>query len=558
MADSEYNESKEIDANVKWLRERMATFLNDPNVTSIRPLDGGATRIFYKDGSSQDFKESEGLTFLTYYSPDIKSVDLAGDYAYFNYKDGTRIKGLSPNSERNSNFFEDGTWAPYFLGAVLIAMTAGGALAGAGAAGAGGSAGAAGAGAGAGAAGAGAAGAGAAYGGGVALGSVAAGEAAATAAALGMSSAAVSGVGAAGITAAELSAMSAAEIAALDSAFMAGEIGAGAAGSGTAAVGATGAGTGTGLTASNVLQGASGASTLGSLAGGGTSEAGSAVTGAGSSAGSIGTSTALTASQMAQAGATTSEMASYGFSAEQIAAAQGAAKGMTAAEMVKLGIAALPVATAAVNALTGGSDDKTLTSTTTTSTLPSYTKPTAERLWNEFIDDFYGTTGKSVKQRTIDEAAYLKGVDDTFLGQSQAAMGPYQKQLTDVLGQFQNGTGLGKQVSFGFGGQQMASFVPKANRDTANQMLGFGKEGASVSANLANLQNELARKNTPEAAANSYSEKLGKLMQFANSGNGTTTQTGTVPGQSGWATFLQGLNSAANLYGAMNQYSKTS
>ena len=294
-------------------------------------------------------------------------------------------------------------------------------------------------------------------------------------------------------------------------------------------------------------------------------------------------------------------------------------------------------------------------------------KRDAQRLWNEFIDDFYGvspkispvsTTGidprirrslfkqfgirnaypnlanlvsptpnlagqapeealtepKSYKQRLEENLTYLKGVEEAYKGEldalgagyltktqeavspyqeylrslpgyvtkAQEAVSPYQQQLTNVLGQLQGGYGLGTPVSFGFGGQRVASFVPRQSRELATQQLEIGQQGMQtrtglvdleralagesaekgmqVSAGLADLERALAeaaakrgfdfsQKHTPNEIADAYSKVLEELMWKMNAGQQTTT--GTIPGTSTWHDILSGVGVGADLYSRM-------
>jgi hypothetical protein len=236
--------------------------------------------------------------------------------------------------------------------------------------------------------------------------------------------------------------------------------------------------------------------------------------------------------------------------------------GLSAADLVKLGITVLPVAGSVVNALAGGNEGETLSASTTTDTRPAYIKDDAETLWNEFIDDFYGTSGgTSVKDRETETAAYKSAADATYLADTQTAMKPYQTLMTDLLSQASSGTGyytpLNLTTSKGGVSSPLVSFVPKQNKDTATQVLGISKTSADTSALLAELQNQLALRNLPNAAADSYSSKLSDLMKYANTGGSTTTETGETAGTNSWAAILDAVNTAANIYGKFSGYQST-
>jgi hypothetical protein len=221
--------------------------------------------------------------------------------------------------------------------------------------------------------------------------------------------------------------------------------------------------------------------------------------------------------------------------------------GITAGEVVS----AIPAVGGVISALTGGNSDQTASTSSTTNTLPSYVQGSAEQIWNDYINDFYG-----IKERAETDAAYKKTADDTYLSEATASLSPYQKQLQDILNQQSTGTGYYAPVSFGFGGKQMTSFVPKMNKATAMESLTTGKESANVSAGLAELKNTLAKQNLPGAAADTYSAKLSDLMKYVTSGNKTTTESATVPGESDWTTILKGLTSGASIYSSLFGTSK--
>jgi len=206
----------------------------------------------------------------------------------------------------------------------------------------------------------------------------------------------------------------------------------------------------------------------------------------------------------------------------------------------------------------------------------------AQRLWDEFIDDFYGvspieqapealTEPKSYKQRLEENLAYLKEVEEAYKGEldaleagyltkTQEAVSPYQQQLTNVLGQLQGGYGLGTPVSFGFGGQRVASFVPRQSHELAAQQLEIGQQGMQTRTGLADLENALAeaaakrgfdfsQKHTPNEIADAYSKVLEELMWKMNTGQHTTT--GTIPGTSTWHDILSGVGAGADIYSRM-------
>ena len=315
---------------------------------------------------------------------------------------------------------------------------------------------------------------------------------------------------------------------------------------------------------------------------------------------------------------------------------------------ISMGLGAAILAAAGIQAaasLFGGHRHGGQTVQTTADWRTPEQKRDAQRLWNEFIDDFYGvspkvspvsTTGidprirrslfkrfgirnaypnlanlvsptpnlagqapeealtepKSYKHRLEENLAYLKGVEETYrekldaLGagyvtktqeavspyqeylrslpgyvtKTQETVSPYQQQLTNVLGQLQGGYGLGTPVSFGFGGQRIASFVPRQSRELATQQLEIGQQGMQTRTGLADFENALAeaaakrgfdfsQKHTPNEIADAYSKVLEELMWKMNTGQQTTT--GTIPGTSTWHDILSGVGAGADLYSRM-------
>ena len=245
---------------------------------------------------------------------------------------------------------------------------------------------------------------------------------------------------------------------------------------------------------------------------------------------------------------------------------------------ISMGLGAAMLAAAGIQAATslfGGHRHGGQTVQTTADWRTPEQKRDAQRLWNEFIDDFYGVSPEispeSYKQRLEENLTYLKGVEEAYKGKldalgagyltkTQEAVSPYQQQLTNVLGQLQGGYGLGTPVSFGFGGQRIASFVPRQNRKLAAQQLEIGQQGMQTRTGLADLENALAeaaakrgfdfsQKHTPNEIADAYSKVLEELMWKMNTGQHTTT--GTIPGTSTWHDILSGVGVGADLYSRM-------
>jgi hypothetical protein len=157
----------------------------------------------------------------------------------------------------------------------------------------------------------------------------------------------------------------------------------------------------------------------------------------------------------------------------------------------------------------------------------------------------------------------------------------YQDLLSKKMNEAETGTGMFTPVSFGFGGQQMASFVPRQNRElatqftdlaeknressvqSAEQMLGMGKEQMGVGVGLADLAAketkgilgrafETGQEFTPNQIENLYSQELERLMMLmSNKTGGTLTGTAQVPQQSIGTTIQGGIQTGLDIYKAM-------
>lgn len=135
------------------------------------------------------------------------------------------------------------------------------------------------------------------------------------------------------------------------------------------------------------------------------------------------------------------------------------------------------------------------------------------------------STKSSYEQLLAEDEAAKEAATNKYLQQSAEATKPYTDLLNQYIKQGNEGTGLFSPVSFGFGGQQMASFVPKSNRNLADQLTGYGK--ASTSANVGLLQDALnaATTYTPNAAKTDYIKNF--LMPLATNLLMNSTQTTT-------------------------------
>lgn len=230
-------------------------------------------------------------------------------------------------------------------------------------------------------------------------------------------------------------------------------------------------------------------------------------------------------------------------------AGKGLVSDMNLGDWARVAGVALPV----ISAIFAPSGSQNVTTTSTTDTRPPWIQAGAEESWNKFIDDFYGTsTTSGVQQRITEDTDYLKNLDTQYIGDTKGAVSPYQAQLAKTLADSEAGVGDFTPVSFGFGGKKMTSFVPKTNRQFAQEKLGFGREGATINQGLLDQAYNLNKVHVPNEAANKWSDKLEKLMTLTNTGQSTTTQSGEVPGPSTFSNILMGLNTGANLYNAFN------
>jgi len=224
-----------------------------------------------------------------------------------------------------------------------------------------------------------------------------------------------------------------------------------------------------------------------------------------------------------------------------------------------------------IGAIAGGGD-KTVSGTT--SNVPSYIQERGKKTWDEYIDDFYGVgqNAKSIQARGAEDVAAQKGyerdlldklgaLDASHLADTRAGVAPYQSQLANVLNQSQTGTGYFKPVNLSFGGNPIASFVPRQNRQLAEQSLGMGKEASSINTALADLGygqgKDLASRefqfnaaHPANEAATNYTAKLTDLMKMTNFG--TETTTGTVPGVPWYSQLLQGINTGVDIWSKIN------
>ena len=119
-------------------------------------------------------------------------------------------------------------------------------------------------------------------------------------------------------------------------------------------------------------------------------------------------------------------------------------------DYLQKGIAVAGTATALYTAVKG-QPSQTVSSTTTTSNLPTYMQGGAQQLWDDYINDFYGIGGgKSTKTMMGEDTDYVAGLDKNL-----AAMAG--KQVTDM----ENRTGMFNPTNVSFGGVPGIQFRPQ-------------------------------------------------------------------------------------------------
>lgn len=213
-------------------------------------------------------------------------------------------------------------------------------------------------------------------------------------------------------------------------------------------------------------------------------------------------------------------------------------------------------------------------------TLGSISRDTVSSLMATLpTDEVISGSGTSYKQRLAQDLTYKKGIeegylkdlqglDTGYLGKTQAAMKPYQNQLGNIIAQQQTGTGLYTPINIGFGGQKVASVVPKRNMAQAEQMMSTGENLAKTNTSLTDLEYALqtaaAKRgfdfntaHTPNEIENAYMSVLEELMWKLNSGATTTSSTANIPGQSGSTTAANAINAGLNAFAKNYQWQGT-
>lgn len=276
--------------------------------------------------------------------------------------------------------------------------------------------------------------------------------------------------------------------------------------------------------------------------------------GAGATAGEIGAGATGGAAGATGAGATTAGTGAAGTSAglgldatlsgaaggnAALAGTSGAgvagttAGGITYGDILKGALAVAPAVIGAT-ANTGGTP---VSATSTTTNLPTYMQAGAQQTWDDYINTFYGLQGGKSYKSMLDE--------DTQYKQTQG--NKLSTLLQSLVDQGTSGTGMFTPTNVSFGGNKVFSFVPKSNRNLANQLAAL--QGANY-----DLSTDLA----PNKASTDYLDKLFTVITALNPQSNTqTTQQTTTPTTSTWANILQGLTQGTNIYNALNSGSSS-
>jgi hypothetical protein len=121
----------------------------------------------------------------------------------------------------------------------------------------------------------------------------------------------------------------------------------------------------------------------------------------------------------------------------------------------------------------------------------------------------------------------------------EQAYGTYQQQLTDAfspynamaqqyINQGNSGAGMFKPTTISFGGQTVGSFVPKANRLLADQLLGYQGNVANNNTEVAKAALTSGLLSTPNIAQTTYMDKLLSLFpQLAQDSESFTETKGS-------------------------------
>lgn len=206
---------------------------------------------------------------------------------------------------------------------------------------------------------------------------------------------------------------------------------------------------------------------------------------------------------------------------------------ITGGDIAKFALVAAP-AVAGAFASNGGTP---VSATSTTTNLPAYMQAGAQQTWDDFINSFYGLSGGKSFKQMLDE--------DTTFKQTQG--NKLSTLLQSLVDQGTSGTGMFTPTNVSFGGNKVFDFVPKSNRNLANQLAAL--QGANY-----DLSDDLA----PNASNTAYLDKLFSVITALQpQGNTSNTQTTTTPTTSTWANILQGLTQGVNLYNALDSGSSS-
>jgi hypothetical protein len=135
------------------------------------------------------------------------------------------------------------------------------------------------------------------------------------------------------------------------------------------------------------------------------------------------------------------------------------------------------------------------------------------------------TTDPSYEQMYGQDIDAKRAAGQTYIDEATKATQPYTDLLNQYVSQGNKGEGLFTPTQFGFMGQNIGSFIPLSNRNTANQLAGFSGQAAKNQVGLAEDQRDLDQTYTPNAARLSYIDQLlSKVMPLINTSGSSMTQ----------------------------------
>ena len=296
---------------------------------------------------------------------------------------------------------------------------------------------------------------------------------------------------------------------------------------------------------------AAGSTAVGDMVGGATTlsgGAGAGMTGAAAVGGSAipvvagGTTAAAAPAVVGGASSTVPAAVSGGAAGGAAVAPAAAGGGWTAGNT----LSALGLGLGVINGLTAPTGGQNVSSNTASTNLPTYMQGDAQGLWDQYINDFYGTgktTGtypgittptKSYQTRMGEDIDYVAALEKRLAGLAEG-------QVSDAQGR----TGLFTPTNVSVNGSKIFDFVPRSNRDLAKQIL-----------TTAGLDTSLQTAHPPNEGTQAYTDFLGNLALKLNTGSNSSTSTAQVPGPSVWTNIMQGLNQGLTLADAISKYNK--